>query len=211
LISHMPIRRPLSPGGGWIEVSLYRAYADLAREHLTAERYFDAIVVSCVGYDVLVNTLPDRIRLHHLDKLTPKQQKVIGDIEAGDKLTAGTILGKMKDANILHPRIDRALRQFNQERNKVIHPIEKQEKVDLNGVTSCFLSLKPGAIVPHKVTKEDADRYFRFFCHIIDLSGGESPRKNEKVNRAYPSLSEQLRQMKVKRRLAKFHKKDERS
>ncbi len=207
----MPIRRPLSPGGGWIEVSLYRAYADLAREHLTAGRYFDTIVVSSVGYDVLVNTLPDRIRLHHYDKLTPKQQKVIGDIEAGDKLTAGMILNKLKDANILHWRLDRALRQFNQERNKVIHPIETQEKADPNGSTSYFLSLKPGAIVPYKATKEDADRYFRYFCHITDLSGGESPRKNEKMRRTYPSISELLRQRKEKREQGKFPRKDDRA
>lgn len=83
--------------------------------------------------------------------------------------------------------------------------------MDPSGITSCFLSLKPGAVVPHKVTREDADRYFRCFCHIIDLLGGESPRKNEKVGRAYPSISEQLRQMKAKRRLAKFHRKNERA
>jgi hypothetical protein len=131
----MSIHRPLSPAGGWIEVSLYRAYAELAREHLTAGRYFDAIVVSSVGYDVLVNSLPDRIRLHHYEKLTPGQQKIIRDIEAGDKLTAGTIIEKLKTANILHWRLDRALRQFNQERNNVIHPIKKQERVDPNGST----------------------------------------------------------------------------
>jgi len=184
----MPIRRPLSPGSGWVEVSLYRAYADLAREQLAAGHYFEAIVVSSVGYDVLVNTLPDRIKLHRYDNLTPEQQKVIGDIEAGDKLTAGTILNKLKGADILHWRLDRALRQFNQERNKVIHPIERQEKVDPNGDTSYVLSLKPGAIVPHKATKEDAEGYFRYFCHIIDLSGGESPHKNEKVSHAYSSI-----------------------
>jgi hypothetical protein len=102
----MPIRRPLSPGGGWIEVSLYRAYADLASEHLGAGRYFDAIVVSSVGYGVLVNALPDRVRLHHYGKLTPGQQKVIGDIEAGDRLTAGQLLAMLREANILHWRID---------------------------------------------------------------------------------------------------------
>ncbi len=106
----MSIRRPLSPGGDWIEVSLYRAYADLAHEHLTAGRYFDAIVVSSVGYDVLVNTLPDRIRVHHYKKLTPDQQKAIRDIEAGERLTAGRVLAEMKNASILHWRLDRALR-----------------------------------------------------------------------------------------------------
>jgi hypothetical protein len=91
----------------------------------------------------------------------------------------------------------------------VIHPMEKQEKADSNGVTSCFLSLKPEAIAPHKVTKEDAERYFRHFCHIIDLSGGESPRKSEKVNRTYPSLSEQLQQLKEKRRIPRSTRKDD--
>jgi hypothetical protein len=211
LISHIPIRRPLSPGGGWIEVSLYRAYADLARENLTAGRYFEAIVVCSVGYDVLVNTLPDRIRLHYYDKLTPDQQRVIGDIEASDRQTAGTILNKLREANILHRRIDNALSHFNKERNTVIHPIEIQEKLNPNGNTYYVLSLKQGAVVPYKATKEDAERHFRYFCHIIDLSGGESPRKNEKANRVYPSLSEQMRQIKAKRRLIKFHNKGERS
>ena len=205
----MSIRRPLSPGGGWIEVSLYRAYADLAYEHLTAGRYFDAIIVSFVGYDVLVNTLPDRIRLHHYDNLTPQQQTAIGNIEASDKLTAGSILNKLKDANVLHWRLDRALRQFNQERNTIIHPIGREEKTAPDGSTFCVLSIKPGAIVPPRATKEDATKYFRYFCHIIDLSGGESPRRNEKARRAYPSLSDQLRQLKVERRLSRPPRKDD--
>jgi hypothetical protein len=207
----MPIRRPLSPGGGWTEISFYRTYADLACENLNAGHYFEAIVVTCVGYDVLMNTLPDRIRIHHYKELTSEQQKLIRDIEAREKLTAGEILNKLKEADILHPRLDRALRRFNQERNKVIHPIERKEKVDPSSSNSYFLSLKPGALVPHKATKEDAKKYFRYFCHIIDLSGGESPHKSEKVSRAYPSLSDQLRQIKEKRRLAKSPKKDDRA
>jgi hypothetical protein len=71
--------------------------------------------------------------------------------------------------------------------------------------------LKPDAITPQNVKKEDAERYYRYFCHIIDLSGGESPRKNEKVSRVYPSLSDQLRQMKEKKRLTKSPKKDDRA
>ena len=127
----MSIRRPLSPGGGWIEVSPYRAYADLARKHLIAGRYYDAIVVSTVGYDVIVNTLPDRIRVHHYEKLTPGQQKTIREIEGGERLTAGKVLTELKNANILHWRLDRALRQFNQLRNDVIHPIERQPTTTL--------------------------------------------------------------------------------
>lgn len=196
----MSIRRPLSPGGGWIEVSLYRAYADLAREHLIAGHYYDTIVVSTVGYDVLVNTLPDRIWVHHYEKLTSDQQKTIREIEGGERLTAGMILTELKNANILNWRLDRALRQFNQLRNDVIHPIERQEKVDLNGNTSYVLSLKRGAVFPYKATKEDADRYFRYFCHIIDLSGGESPRKHEKVSQRY-SLSRIVEEIEDERRL----------
>jgi len=103
----------------------------LAREHLIAGRYYDAIVVSTVGYDVIVNTLPDRIRVHHYEKLTPGQQKTIREIEGGERLTAGKVLTELKNANILHWRLDRALRQFNQLRNDVIHPIERQPTTTL--------------------------------------------------------------------------------
>lgn len=184
----MPIRRPLSPGGGWVDVSLYRAYADSAYEHFMAGRYFDAIVVSCVGYDVLVNTLPDRIRLHHHGELTPDQIKVIDNIEASERMTAGKLLVKLEKANILHWRLNRAFMRFNKERNNVIHPIERKEERDKNGNVSFSLSLKKGAVFPYKATKEDAYRYLRWFCHIIDLSGGESPRMQERVRQRY-SLS----------------------
>ena len=206
----MPIRRPLSPGGGWVEVSLYRAYADVANENLVAGRYFEAIVVSCVGYDVLMNTLPDRIRLHHYGKLKPEQQKVIRDIEAGKKLTAGKILEKMEKADILHRRLDRALFKFNEERNKVIHPITIQKKVDSNGHDYYVPALKPDVITPQNAKREYAERYFRYFCHIIDLSGGESPRKDERAIRS-SSLADDLRQVKEKRRLVKSPKKDNRA
>jgi hypothetical protein len=195
----MPIRRPLSPGRGWTEVSLYRAYADIAQEHLINKCYFEAIVICSVGFDVLVNALPDRIRVHHYDTLTPQQQQAIGRIEASDRLTAGGVLKKLTEADILHWRLDRVLTGFNRERNNVIHPIEKQTRVDPAGNTSYSLSLKPGAIIPHTATEEDAKRYYRYFCHIIDLSGGESPRQAEKVRRVY-SLSKALQRSKEKRR-----------
>ena len=186
----MPIRKPPSPGYGWSEVSLYRSYADLARENINAWRYFEAIVVCCVGFDVLVNALPDRIRLHHNDKLTPEQQAALGLIEAKDILTAGGILTSLRKATILNWRLDRALQQFNQKRNNVIHPIERQDKANPDGSISNFLALKSGATAPYKTTREEAESYFRYFCHVIDLSGGESPRKNDR----YPTLSDLLRQ-----------------
>lgn len=178
----MPIRRPLSPGGGWVEVSLYKAYADLARAHLTAGRYFEAIVVSCVGYDVLMNTLPDRIRLHHGDKLMPEQQGKVGGIK--DRRPAGTILNELEEAEVIHSRLIRALRKFNKVRNNVIHPLERA-KVGPDGNVSHSLRLKQEAVVPPNATKGDAERYYRLFCHIIDLSGGSSPRREEEELLAY--------------------------
>jgi hypothetical protein len=206
----MPISRPLSPGGGWVEVSLYRVYADLAYENLAAGRYFETIVVSCVGYDVLMNTLLDRIRLHHYGKLKLEEQKVIRNLEAGKKLTAGEILKKLQKANILKRELDRALLRFNEERNKVIHPIVIKKKVDSNGHDDYVPSLKPDAITPQNAKRENAERYFRYFCHIIDLSGGESPRKDERAMRS-SSLADDLRQIKEKRRLVKSPKKDNRT
>ena len=200
MISSIRIRRPLSPGGKWVEVSLYRSYADSACEHLTAGRFFDAVVVSCVGFDVLVNALPDRIRLHHFEKLTAMQQKIIRDIEMSDRQTAGQILDKLISANILHNRLARALNQFNQARNRVIHPIERQTKIDAHGVPQITLGLKENALVPPSAKKEDAEKYYRCFCHIIDLCGGESPRNDEKASRIRTSLSEQLIQLNKERR-----------
>jgi hypothetical protein len=198
-----PIRNPLSPGPEWIEISPYRSYADLAHGHLTDGQYFEAIVISAVGFDVLVNSLPDRIRLYHFEKLTPLQKKALRNIEAGDRQTAGTILQKLKNARILHWRLDQALGRFNQERNRVIHPIERQEKIGPQGSPSYVLSVKQNGIVPGRATRRDAEKYFRLFCHIIDLSGGESPRKSNKMRAVYPSMSEQLAKIKEERRLEK--------
>jgi len=104
------------------------------------------------------------------------------------------IFKKLKDANLLHSKLHRALAQFNKERNKVIHPIKRQKIVNPDGSTYFCLSLKPEVVVPHSATKRDADRYFRYFCRIIDLSGGESPRHNEEVSRARPSMDDMVKQ-----------------
>lgn len=155
-----------------------------------------------------MNTLPDRIRLHHHEKFTSEQQKVIEKIEGAKIMTAGMVISKLKKANILHWRLNRALDKFNQERNKVIHPIERQEKVDSNGGKFYQLSLKPGAIGPHTSKKQDADRYFRWYCHIIDLSGGESPRKHEKQEklRDRNSISSILKRRRDERKRKIFRK-----
>jgi hypothetical protein len=208
------VYRPLSPGGGWTEKSLYSAYADLACENLTAGRYFETILVSLVGYDVLMNALPDRMRLFHhdkLNKLTPEQLEEIRKIEVHRGPPAGMILGALKNTDILPSRLVRALEDFNEARNKVIHPIKRQKRRDSNGSTLHLLSLKANAVIPQRARKEDAEWYFRHFCHIIDLSGGESPLKSEKASRVYPSLSDLVPQVREKRRLTKSPKKGDKT
>jgi hypothetical protein len=171
----MSIRRPLSPVHGWVEVWLYREYADLAQQHLGAGHYFDVIIVSCAGFDVLVDALPDRIRLHHFDSLTSAQQGVIEKIEARARLTVGDLLVKLRHTNILHWRLDRAVQEFNTMRNNIVHPLVRQEQVEPDGSITRSLALKPGALVPHSATKQDADRYFRHFFPISSTCPGASP------------------------------------
>jgi hypothetical protein len=191
----MSIYRPLSIGGNWTHDSqLLTAYADSAFKQLTAGHYFDAVLICCVGYDVLVNILVDRLSWLHFDGLTPEQKKVIKDIQARHGSPAGTILCRLRKAGILNSRLDCALSEFNQERNKVIHPIKIGKGINSSGKRSYLPLPKPGAIFPRKATKQHAERYFRRFCWIIDLSGGESPRKKAKARRAYPSFLEQVRQ-----------------
>lgn len=192
----MSIYRPLSIGGNWTyDAQLLTAYADSAFKRVAARHYFDAVLICCVGYDVLVNILLDRLSWLHFDKLTPEQQKVIEDIKACGGGPAGKILCRLRKTGILNSRLDKALGEFNQERNKVIHPIKIRKETDSSGRSSYVPSVKPGAVFPRKATKEHAERYFRRFCCIIDLSGGESPRKKAKARRAYPSFLEQVRQV----------------
>lgn len=203
--------RPLSPGGGWTEKSLYNIYADLARENLTAGRYFDSIVVSSVGYDVLMDVLLDRMRLHDHKLTTPERREAMRKIETHMGLSAGEILRALKTNDILPSRLFRALELFNKARNKVIHPIRRPRRRHSNGSTHHVLSLKADAVIPRKAKKEEAEWYYRYFCHIIDLSGGESPRRSERASRIYPSFSDLVRQLPEKRRLAKSPKTDDRT
>jgi hypothetical protein len=48
------IRHPLSGGREFREVSLYKAYADNARQNLENGHFFEAILVCSVGFDVLL-------------------------------------------------------------------------------------------------------------------------------------------------------------
>jgi hypothetical protein len=159
----MPIRRPLSPGKGWDEISLYTNYAELAQQHLIAERYFETILICCAGFEVLTNSLPGRIRLYHFDYLTPDQQEVIERAEQNNNLTAGQLVGILSDDKIIHDRLARALANFNHERNNVIHPLERRRKEHSDGTTPYTLCTKTGGIILPQQPKKSLLSTFTIF------------------------------------------------
>jgi hypothetical protein len=165
------INRPLSLGKGWQDVSIYKDYADLARMNLSDSHYFETIVICCIGIDVLLNTLPDRLLVFSSKKLTDCQKEVLRSIES-NHLTAGAIIGKLEMACILHGRLLRALRELNEKRNKVFHPFQKGKR-------------KFKGVFPSQATKADAEGFYRKFCHVIDLAGGRSPRSDERELNRY--------------------------
>lgn len=166
-----PIRRPLSPGSGWVNVSLYRAYADQAREAVLNERYFEAILICCIGLDVLVNAMPDAVLTHHSEKLSSSQRTSSGRI-GRKQLTVGQIIIELDSNGIIYKRLSNALRSLNGMRNRVIHPIAR-------GI------LKQDAITPQGASKNDAETFLRHFSHVIDMAGGKSPRSEERELNRY--------------------------
>jgi len=61
---------------------------------------------------------------------------------------------------------------LNADRNKILHPVQEGK-------------LKQGAIVPSSASKHAADKFYRNFCHVIDLAGERSPRSEEKELNQY--------------------------
>ena len=165
------IKKPLSPGGGWREVSLYRTYIDLAKENLDKGSYFEAVAICCIGLDVLLNALPDRILLFSLSKLDDCQKRILEEIE-DRTLTAGALLKQLETACVLDRRFLRALNGLNADRNKIFHPFQRRK-------------LKSGAILPSSATKDAADKFYRKFCHVIDLAAGRSPLREERELNRY--------------------------
>jgi hypothetical protein len=160
------IRRPLTGNRYWKEVSFYRAYADLARINLNEDRYFESIVLCCIGLDVLLNTIAERLIEADSHSLDPRQRRLLQGLRS-NQATGGLILKQFQMAYVLDQRFLKALSQLNNQRNRVIHPIEKGK-------------VKGNAITPPVVSKPVADRFYRLFCHVIDLAGGRSPRSEEK-------------------------------
>ena len=151
------IRRPLSPGSGWQDVSFYRSYADSALENISEDRHFEAAVVCCIGLDVLLSTMPDRLLQFSSSKLDLCQIEILREIQK-QNLTAGGVLSKLRLACVLDKKLSQALDQLNQARNRVIHPIKDG-------------SVKGGAITPPIGNKAAAAKIYRLFCHVIDLAG----------------------------------------
>jgi hypothetical protein len=163
--------RPLSPGKGWREVSIYRDYADRARMNLIEDRYFETIVICCIGIDVLLNALPDRLLVFSSEKLTDCQKEVLRSIQS-ILPTAGAIIGRLEMACVLDRRLLRALKELNKTRNKIFHPFQTSKR-------------KQQAISPSQATKAHAETFYRAFCYVIDLAGGRSPRSEERELNRY--------------------------
>ena len=165
------IRRPLTGNRYWKEISLYRAYADLARENLIEGRKFESVLVCCISLDVLLNTIVDRLLNAGPAGLDRHQNHALQGIQNKSTM-AGIILQKFQDAHVLDKRLLDAFNKLNRERNKIIHPIRKGK-------------VKTDAITPPTVSKSTAERFYRLFCHVMDLAGGRSPRSEEKALNQY--------------------------
>jgi hypothetical protein len=165
------ILQPLTGNRYWKEVSFYRAYADLARDNLINGRNFEAVIVCCIGLDVLINTIVDRLLHGEHPGLSPEQKQILQELQRRS-IMSGIILQKFQEGRVLHKRLLVAFHKLNSERNKVIHPIRKGK-------------LKDDVITPHTVSTATADRFYRLFCHVMDLAGGRSPRSEERELNQY--------------------------
>lgn len=165
------IRHPLSPSKGWKDVSLYKDYADKARENLQGKHFFETALVCCVGLDVLLNALPDRLLAFRSSDLDDCQKRILEGIETRE-FTAGRIIKQLETACVLDRRLLRALKELNADRNKIFHPFQARK-------------LKHGVIIPSSATQDAASKFYRKFCHVINLAGGSSPRTEERELNQY--------------------------
>lgn len=173
------IRYPLSGGKGIVEVSLYKEYADASFRNLEANRYFETVIACSIGLDVLLNTVPDRMLALSSDQLNAAQKSTLEDIEIS-QLTSGRIIQKLKHASILDRRLVRALECLNEERNKIIHPLQRGQ-------------MKSETITPSSASEQYANKIFRLFCHVIELAAGRSPRKEAKELEQYIQWRRKIR------------------
>ncbi len=169
------IRFPMSPGGGWFLVALYSEYAKRVRHNLDEDRPFEAVALSCLCLDVLLHHMLDGLEAHHKDKMERNQVQRVRGLRQGQR-TSGEIISGLAGAGILDRRLLWALKQLNDVRNLLVHPSEGE-------------GLRKGAIVPIEDPTgghmEFARSVYRLLCHVIDLAGGESPRKGERYQGSF--------------------------
>lgn len=165
------IRRPMAVGP-WVHLDIYAEYAKLVKVNLEAGRSFEAMAVSVICLDVLLTHMIDGLLVHHTQKLTRQQIAALEHLERG-RYTSGQIIKQLKEHRILDQRLIRALDRMNDLRNALVHPFERGH-------------LKPAAIVPEvHASGEQALDVYRLLCHIIDVAGGQSPRKEQRRHDSY--------------------------
>lgn len=184
------IRSPMSAGGGWRLISLYSNYLNLVRQNFEENRAFEAITISCICLDVLLHQMVDGLETNHKAQLEPDQIECIRGIKAR-ALTAGQIIKVLDESKVLDQRLLKALNKLNEIRNLLVHPTKGD-------------GLKDDAIIPlagHYKTEhiEYARKVYRLLCHIVDVAGGSSPRKDDRYK---GSFSRSLARMQRQRREA---------
>lgn len=153
-------------------MSIYAHYADRVRSNIQEERYFEAMAVAVTCLDVLVHDMVEGLLLYHKDELDALQIAALRWLEQA-RLTAGQVIDGLEEIHVLDPRLLRALRGLNRIRNDLLHPFEGGQ-------------VKPDAIMPGKGDDESRTSHaYRLLCHIIDVSGGQSPRTQEREYRKY--------------------------
>lgn len=166
---------------GWVRVDIYAEYAKRVETNIEARRYFEAMAVAVICLDVLLNHMIDGLLLHHTERLDPQQVAALKRLEGG-RFTAGQVIAQFKEHRMLDGRLIRALDKMNDFRNALVHPFEKGH-------------FKPGAIVPEvQASREQASDVYRLLCHIIDVAGGQSPRKEQRAFGSYMRERHQERQ-----------------
>lgn len=164
------VRRPMGTGS-WMFVETYAEYAKLVDWNLQEDRNFEAIAVAGICLDVLLNHMVEGLLLHYADELKPKQIEALKTLQEG-RPTAGDIITELNDKYILQDRLLEALKSLNQIRSALVHPIKEGK-------------LKPDAIVPGHVSKEEASKVYQLLCKIIDEAGGVSPQKQKQELDSY--------------------------
>ena len=162
-------------------MDLYSEYAKFVRLNLKEDRYLEAIAITGVCLDVLLNHMVDGLLTHYGGSLCEDQKETVQNLQKG-RHTAGGMIHSLEKASILDRRLVKALSGLNDIRNRLIHPFQ-------DGKT------KADAILPTTPGQKDvAGRTERLLCHVIDLAGGSSPRRQERDHTRYMRERHRMRE-----------------